>query len=108
MTTNLNEAVARKMGWEDHITNYPEDGPYWKNKITGAVIASDELPPISSSWEVCAKFLVAFMRERGYTYYILTTGDFAWRRKDHYVVIAEIKDHDLALAACETFMEVKL
>ena len=33
---------------------------------------------------------------------------FAWRRKDHHVDMAEMKNHDLAEAACKSFMEIKL
>lgn len=108
----LDEQVFRKMGWEDHITNYPEDGCYWKNKNTREVIASDELPPISSQWEVCAKYLVPFMRERGWSYWIeefIMDIVFKWGNLElNTSYFVKIQNDNIAEVACKAFMEVEL
>jgi len=87
----------------------PED-TVWDTSFTGC---DDELPPISSSWEVCAKYLVPFMREKGWEF--ICEGKYT-DNKDYrqagwentYIAGVAIKDDNLALAACEAFMEVKL
>ena len=70
-------------------------------------------PPIETTWEVTAQYLVPFMREKGYQY---ECGDldgvfsFWWfdEINGYGHKKAEIKDDNLALAACEAFMEVEI
>jgi len=71
-----------------------------------------ELPPIDSQWEVCAKYLVPFMREKGYEYNLESDGYFWWitrNNKKMWIRIqgAELKDDNIAEAACKAFMEVE-
>lgn len=120
----LRQAVFEKMGYEyiDMIGGnpygwfYPKptDGRYYGNRHAGFT----ELPPIETSWEVCAKYLVPWMRERGFGYEIMVYND----KLGHYFfwygqVVngefqdrcrAEIQNDNLALAACEAFMEVEI
>jgi len=117
----LREQVFRKMGWQlipelSEGTNYFPKGNYWCGK---------EWPPIDSQWEVTAKYLVPFMREKknrngGYTYsiepYVGLYGEneerhfmqFEWCHEDFGAYTAKIKDDNIAEAACKAFMEVKL
>ena len=133
----LDEKVFRKMGaeWEQSPDYYLPAEAYddkaeygWCWRINERLISDIHycgsktectplpllLPPISSVWEVCAEFLVAFMRGNGYRYRITTLGTFVWepiikiKGDDCLAPIAEIKNDNIALAACEAFMEVEL
>ena len=75
----------------------------------------DNLPPIETSWEVCAEYLVPFMREKGWGLHIsISEGDqesyFNWGRNDKppFAVGVDIVDDNIPLATCKAFMEVKL
>ncbi len=115
----LNERVFRKMGagWKkyDH-PDEPLDYQCWV--LNGETISpytrhdderwrARQLPPISSSWEVCAKYLVPFMREKGFWYSIYNT-HFWWMCENEKHIQAEIIDHKISEAACKAFMEVEL
>lgn len=99
----LTEQVFRKMGWlyADKYWSHPDSDIYCEDKV----------PPISSSWEVCAKWLVPFMGDNGYQYDIWTVAKsikiyyFRW---DTQNTPTEIKDDNIAEAACKAFMEVEL
>ena len=107
----LDEKVFRKMGL---LKDLWTDGALWsKGESAG------HLPPISSSWEVCAEYLVPFMREGGWDYTIYSSHFnyksedysplFIWWRNEGYVSSeVVIKDDNIAFAACESFMEIKL
>ena len=106
----LREQVARKMGWEQIVwtkgLNYIDNGDWIHPDKTERL---EELPNWDESWEVCAKYVVAFMRERELAYGI-RFGIFYW----HCLIDGEdkaktkIHNDDLAKAACEAFMEVEL
>jgi len=132
----LTEQVFRKMG----ILEISEvaNGRYWK--INGDVIgkifskkymgsAAQSLPSIDSQWEVTAKWLVPFMRERGIDWFISNRKHYSdethcneifhWQvpltdeaqLKAGYDVDwieAEIIENNIAEAACKAFMEVSL
>jgi len=124
----LTEQVFRKMGWELHIEEEldNDDGHHkkhvWWNTVEGnhhfalwfrAEEAYKHLPPIDSQWEVTAKWLVPFMREKNWLYRVTSLGTFAWHNTpdfpdDGIAHKAEIKDDNIAEAACKTFMEVEL
>ena len=121
----LNEKVFRKMGYE--VKYHEEGGMYYLADSTGKQvevyqgiyfdIASTKegalvtLPPIETSWEVCAEYLVPFMRGNNYHWYIPAPrrGEpikFIWvtgRNSE-----AEIHNDNIALAACKAFMEVEI
>lgn len=118
MDKSLDEQVFRKMGWEwiEPTVDTPVAEPYWAYDGKVQTLDYEGFPPISSVWEVTAKYLVPFMRERGWLYEIRMDGQgniaFAWQDNidagaTEYIY-AEIKNDDLALAACESFMEVEL
>ena len=115
----LREQVFRKMGcvlenlYSDefeyesyYIWRKPEwrgTDQWWKN-----------LPPIETTWEVTAKYLVPFMRGNGWSWdkqnSFGMTGHkewFIWRETKN-PIRAEIINNDLARAACEAFMEVSI
>jgi len=116
----LTEQVFRKMLWtrkEDfNLNKYvwldPEGNSY------------DELPDIDDEWEVTAKWLVAFMRGKECGYAVTPVDDievFAWGdfkssgvpgMEDVFyfnpIKQVEIKDDNIAEAACKAFMEVEL
>jgi len=110
----LTEQVFRKMGWEK-ITwvkdlSYIDNGDWIHPDKDGRV---QELPPIDSQWEVTAKYLVPFMREKGYKYNLESDGYFWWVTKNSRRMWIrdqgeEIKDDNIAEAACKAFMEVEL
>ena len=114
------KAEARARGYKVE----PEDEDGWSWELNGKQIGTDVyyspvgqidepvaklLPPISSQWEVCAKYLVPFMLGEKYVYNIDEGNCFWWLRykesEERYVrdTNAIIKNHDLALAACEAF-----
>lgn len=110
----LREAVFKKIGILE--IDEAQNGCYWKLK--GSVIgriwsknnpARSYLPPLETSWEVCAEYLVPFMRERSWGY---TAKDysFMWESKHNQQKWerAEIQNDNIALAACQAFMEVNL
>ncbi len=125
----LDEKCFRKMEWKHYKADeamHSEGGVYnlnpcWRNQHGQNNMS--ELPPISSSWEVCAKYLVPFMRERGFRYAIFACHEnrgpdlpewyncFRWvpemslSGQKHYDM--EIKDDNIALAACQSFTEVE-
>lgn len=114
----LIEQVFRKMGYirkdDGHkiFWSHP-DLAYGENKLF-----LEPLPLIDSQWEVCAKYLVPFMRERLFDYDItnnpIPLKRFRWGDIEDGVVCwntkwsAEIKDDNIAKAACEAFIEVSL
>jgi len=112
----LCEQVFRKMGWKLEPDERPEcDGISWwwsADKKDGGYF--QELPLIDSQWEVTAKYLVAFMREREYYWIVhIKFGvlTFKWmRRSKEYMrdYEFEIIDDNIAEAACKSFMEVSL
>jgi len=113
----LCEQVFRKMEWS--FVDY-ELGveAYWEAPTGETGLYG--LPPIDSSWEVTAKYLVRFMREKGYEYNIKSHSthcnqkSFEWLKLGttedmiFCVTSAEIIDDKLPEAACKAFMEVKL
>ena len=124
----LREKVFGKMGWELRVQEEVEndDGIHkkhvWWNPITGnhnfalwyeVENASEHLPPVEISWEVCAEYLVAFMRDQNCEWAVsqnpMSIGkDFVWYGCQHGDKGEEIKDDNIALAACKAFMEVEL
>lgn len=74
------------------------------------------LPLIADQWEVSAKFLVPFLEERDYFYQIIPGEEignlpklyFMWKKEMHGFEAAEIKNHNIAGAACKAFMDMKL
>jgi len=116
----LTEQVFRKMGY--HTMKDDDGNPYcWLNaegrNDIGIIPADDNgwcnrLPPIDSQWEVCAKYLVPFMRERPgkweWEVFINMLGQKMFIWKDIQAVGIIIKDDNIAEAACEAFMEVEL
>jgi len=67
----------------------------------------DDLPVLEEQWEVCAKYLVPFMYLRNCDY--IFGSRFEWENMDgHTIGSAEIKDDNIAEAACKAFMEVEL
>lgn len=137
-TKNLAERVFRKMGAEiKPCLDYKGGKDIYSWQLNGEAISNSvhlekyrdslRLPPISSSWEVCAKYLVPFMREKEFDYEIqrmVRDGGkrFCWGMvKEEYILgytavnyifhleeNVEIKDDKISEAACEAFMEVKL
>lgn len=132
----LCEQTFRKMGfeWEKVVTygnSYSEEihgtGWAWTNDDSklhdSQYRASGKpdpepcvtlLPPIDSQWEVTAKYLVPFMRDRGWGLHISINAEsenyFNWGRDDKppFAVGANIVDFNIAKAACKSFMEVEL
>lgn len=109
----LDEKVFRKIGYtikesRNQIWNLWYDGKY------KPMLYVREGRRIISSWEVCAKYLVPFMRERGFKYHIPDPTEeyedhwFWWRNYITEARCEKIKDDNIALAACEAFMEVEL
>ena len=113
---DLNTRVFRKMGWKLEHELVPEG--LIKKIIDRTAHLSlwvapsgekyEHLLPISSSWEVCAKYLVPFMRERGFKYHISEGEYFWWRDYKEKSSFREVRNHKIALAACEAFLEVTL
>ncbi len=124
----LIEQVFRKMGFSIKRGSL-SDWYYWidydgieVDLVTGSF--DDErineadvikiLPKIDSQWEVTAKYLVPFMRRKGYIYNIplLNPLEFWWvpdkNYEDEKVKSAKIKDDNIAEAACKAFMDVEL
>ena len=113
----LREKVFIKMEWEQLDAGRDTDDLWWwkKDKSDGGYF--QELPPIETSWEVCVEYLVPFMRERGIKWDIVNsrrpnTGRlFCWREKSTAEFLdkgLEIHNDNIALAACEAFMEVEM
>ena len=109
----LREKVFIKIEWEQLDAGRDTDDLWWwkKDKSDGGYF--QELPPLEITWEVCAEFLVPFMREKGFDYQIVIWptdmevfkfGNLLKNISYH----AEIKDDNIALAACKAFMEVEL
>jgi len=96
----LKEQVFKKMGWNGQDGLWV--GPLGKHSVLRG------LPPIDSQWEVTAKYLVPFMMEKGWDYDIMYAKEFRWCHTDHDRLKAEIKDDNIAEAACKAFMEVEL
>ena len=98
-----------------HRLGYKNRGGWW-DKPNGTVwlYSPEELPPIETSWEVCAEFLVPFMRGEYYRYRITSLGTFAWepildiKDDDCEAPKAEIHNDNIVLAACKAFIEVEL
>lgn len=72
-------------------------------------------PPIETSWEVCAEYLVPFMREKGWDYEIKRedyggfSSHFEWTYgpdSSKHDINAKIINDNLALAACEAFLQI--
>ena len=105
----VREKVFRKMEWKTGKGNLvgnqvlpkgyrwlSPNGDYYK-----------ELPPIETTWEVCAEYLVPFMREKHCDY--LYDSCFEWENGDgHTIGSAEIHNDNIALTACKAFMEVEI
>lgn len=134
MDKSLDQRVFEKMGWEYKLLQHPNvPGDLGYGWVLSAGQFFTKLPPISSSWEVCAKFLVGFMRQKGYIFriqlntknsYMLTYNlekqddwimgpkdtmlNITEENPDWWEIETEIKDDNIAFAACEAFMEVKL
>ena len=109
MTENLElrHQVFEKMGYVPP-DNYCGE---WGHE-SGDIETFVELPPIETTWEVTAKYLVPFMLEKGYGYEIdMEPSDgylFYWSSSAQDAASGLIINHDHALAACEAFMEVEL
>jgi len=115
----LRESVFRKMGWEKVVWS-KEKGRHKNGKWVHPdnFIELEALPPIETSWEVCTEYLVSFMDNKGWKYR-LEDNKFVWARKElpHYTyadygiqfaVTETIKNDNIALAACQAFMEVEI
>lgn len=108
----LTEQVFRKMGFVEldngsWLRKYSYEGVNYGGEIF------KELPPIDSQWEVTAKYLVPFMIKRKSQYAITPhegTYHFEWVHSELDTTYghAEIKDDNIAKAACKAFMEVSL
>ena len=104
----LREKVFRKMGYERK-----DDGHkvFWR---TDERLFLEPLPLIETSWEVCAKYLVPFMRDKGWGFYVSCDNEsenyFNWGRNDKppFAVGADIVEYNSALAACKAYLEVEL
>ena len=101
----LREQVFRKMGY------WNADG-LWIDSDDDTSIGI-ELPPIDSQWEITAKYLVPFMRDKGFDYQIVIWptnmevfkfGNLLKNISYHAI----IKDDNIAEAACKAFMKVEL
>ena len=122
----LRQAVFEEMGAEWHEDQDAKGGllfQWWlnNNPISDWTFCEEPspelLPPIETSWEVCAEYLVPWMRERGYTYFVLdqqmdidgtTCFHFGWDKKGMLCDFTVIKNDNLPKAACEVFMDVAL
>ena len=124
----LHEQVFRKIGAEIKPDPEYKGGEIYCWILNGQVISNSvhlekyrdslTLPPVSSQWEVCAKYLVPFMRERGFDYHIQNFETrlgkyFCWhgqpeRSTEFQNRQAKILRNDIAEAACKAFMELKL
>jgi len=119
----LREQVFMKMGavWirPDPI-NRPNSYSWVMDNFEISIRLPDEepapriLPPIETTWEVTAKYLVPFMRGKGWSWdkqnSFGMTGHkewFIWRETKN-PIRAEIINDNIALAACEAFMEVSI
>ncbi len=115
----LREQVFRKMGYKDGDWKEDDGSGHGRNNTIRGLVSPDgeyefeydDLPELSSQWEVTAKYLVAFIRERGFVYEIKIPF-FYWINRElddnNRWHEAEIKDDNLAEAACKAFMEVEL
>lgn len=114
----LRKRAFEKMGW-----SFIPERERWcqgNGPIDSPVKGDDPnaLPPIETSWEVCAERLALFMKGKGWTYTIenhdlkkagwkmyFVWWDYAgingWEKK-------EIINDNIARAACEAFLEVEL
>lgn len=86
----LREQVFRKMGWEpehhrDDLYRWVKDGVRLNSIVATKQEIGDEVmfPPIDEQWEVCAKYLVSFMRERNYRMSV-NYREYSNRKKDCY------------------------
>ena len=124
----LREKVYRKLGWDvwhSHTNSDDEDYYYWGKdgqRLNDIVFLigdhADEvcLPSIETDWQVTAEYLVKFMREKGWKYYIdsykvFDKYTFAWQNFNlapNTDLIAEIINDNISKAACEAFLEVEL
>jgi len=104
----LREQVFRKMGWQLKTYNGIGELKYEAGWYDNDFTYYRELPPIDSQWEVCAKYLAPFMREKDYEYHISKAGDFWWSDNGASQQFAIVEDDNIAKAACEAFMEVAL
>lgn len=131
----LTEQVFRKMGaelkivpdrvhpfcnyWAWHLNNKQIAQEYARGKDEKPPHLANSLPPISSSWEVCAKWLVPFMEEAGFSWVTrktlgwAATGSkmkyFVWDNTEQNTILEfVIVKNDIAEAACKAFMEVEL
>lgn len=93
----MRRPLAPEFLWED------SNGNFYK---------ASELPPIETSWEVCAEYLVPFLHGQ-YRYYIdwsLKTKSywFSWQSTENASVEyeSEIQNNNIALAACQAFRMV--
>lgn len=112
----LREKVFKRMGWELTSLNY--FGLHWKYPdmpvlTAGNVIWEDELPPIETDWQVTAQYLLPFMRGKGFGYELLENESgikvyFHWMPRHIHsgCSTSEIINDNIALAACQAFLEV--
>lgn len=104
----LREQVFRKMGWSFKTIH---GCSRWVGVSSG--VPFNELPLIDEQWEVCARYLVPFMRERfGVDWYVRVRnkyGKFFCWAKPGYESKGEcnVENHNIAEAACKAFLEVK-
>ena len=121
-TRELNKKVFKKLGWIYSIfVDHPAGIFKWypPNEFDFDK-GFKELPPISSTWEDCAKYLVPFMRGKGFnwgTEYGAPMGggpydgqqlhEFYWHHTGKFVTVF-IENDNIAFAACKAFMEVEL
>ena len=113
----LDEQVFRKIGW---VTN--DHDSFWRHpdKECGTRYGH-LLPPIELKWEVTVKYLVPFMKKIKWSRYTIKDNKFTWQMDseimphwtDADLLIdtshsAEVKDDNIAFAACEAFMKLKL
>lgn len=119
----LREKVFRKMGWKKE-NEFLAPGPYkdiidraehlynWAHPTIPKQL--EELPPLETSWEVCAEYLVPWMRRKKYQPLagVNDIGEefFRWFHENNFNVKREVlmQGFNIPLAACQAFMEVEL
>ena len=117
----LDEKVFRKMGYTSEDWKEDDGSGHGRNDTIYGLMSSsgdkkfefDELPPISSQWEVCAKYLVPFMKERDWRYEVCEYDgglSFWWfdEINGYGHKASPVKGHNHAEAACKAFIEVEL
>jgi hypothetical protein len=111
----LREKVFKKMGWTQESTD-THTSFWWTDHEMNE--HEEILPPIETTWEVCAKYLVPYMRGKCWSWskqnsfsnacfpYMGGSKEwFVWRELKNPIK-AEIINDNIARAACEAFLEV--